>query len=162
MRLHNQTKKPLRFHLGSLLVECDGWGGVDIPDQLVPFCERRGLPLGPIPVPPERRARQKVADAEQGARSDEVTALRDAVREAQESESAAKSELEKTQLALGEAGAAILGLEAKVAELGEDIGSLESDKAAAESLLTETAAKATESEERALRAEALAEKPKAE
>jgi len=107
-------------------------------------------------VAPESRARQKVVDASEAAKSDQIKALQSAIETAQSAESAAKRELERASVALSESGDRCRKLEAQVEALTSKLASVEADKSAAEALLTEVSAKAAEAEERAMLTDATA------
>lgn len=156
-RLYNQTKNALSWKMGDPpeVYECEPWGSVDIADDLVWAAHSRGLPLDITPVAPELRARTRVADEQAANQDAPLRALKEAAEAAEASERAAKLELGRVQVELNEAREALRESNELVTKLGRDLGQAKSDKDAAESLLVESGAQATASEERAMRAEAM-------
>jgi regulator of replication initiation timing len=152
--LHNQSKQSLSWDMGGQTFTCEPWGSVDVPDAMVAGCRRRGLPLDSVPAAPEIRARVRMSDEVQAAQDADTKRMRDAIAAAEASARAAKEALEQAQLDLGAALEDGRKLKDENAKLRKEIASAKADKKAAEELIAETAKQATDSEERALRAEA--------
>jgi hypothetical protein len=163
MRLFNQTKNQLRWSMGGKVYEAGPWDSVEIPDQFGPAARKLGLPLAVAPVAPETRAQVRVADESAAAAQEPLRLLRKAADEAQAGERAAKEELERLSVELSAARAAHAQCSAELDRTREQLARANSDREAAERLLTETAAGAEASEARAVKAETLmAEKSKAQ
>jgi hypothetical protein len=165
--LYNQTKSELRFTIGMQGFQCEPWGSLEMPSMFVVHCEKRGLPLGRTPVAPELRAHQRLQDEQESARSDDLVQLRKLLENAKAQAKTNAEQLADEQAAKGDALRRIAELETALAKSQADLKASLADKKAAEDLLAETARNATNSEERALRAEAKLEaaqkpaKPKA-
>lgn len=148
---HNQTKQRLSWDMGGRKFSCEPWGSVELPENLVVHCRKRGIPLDVVPVAPEMRAHVRMQDEIDAARADDIKALQRQVKTAQASEAFAKEELNRVQLQSDKVGARCRELEAECARLEAELESCKADKRAADELIEETAKQATDAEEKALR-----------
>jgi hypothetical protein len=155
MRLYNQTKHNLSWKIDGVQYECEAWGPIRIPDELLYAIKSRGLPLDVTPVAPEHRAQARIADQEESDREKPLLALKKAADEAQANERSAKQEVERLQVELGAANDTVRELRDIVTVAREECNRLTGEKVAAESLLSEAGKRATDAEERAIKAEAL-------
>lgn len=161
MRLFNQGKYPLKWTMSGQAFECEPWGLVDVPDELVGSVKSRGLPLDITPVPHEQRAQARIADDQAAASDSALRAIHEKARRAEAAERIAKEELGACQGEVSRLNKELREAYQANEKLNDDVARLKADKKAAEDLLSEEARKATEAEERAIRAEALhAEKSK--
>lgn len=160
-RLFNQGKPALKWDMGGRTWRCEAYGAVDMPDELVEHCTKRGLPLGLNQVAPEIKALVNLDEASVAARSDEVLALKHDLGVAQIALSSAKSDLENAVAHTKALETAVTARDHKVAELALQLKEVSADKLASEQLLAETAKQLAEAEQRATLAEtALAEAKK--
>lgn len=155
MRLYNQTKKPLSWKMDGEIYECESWGAILIPDEIVYAVKARGLPLDVTPVAPELRAQERIADQHAANRDAPLHALKKAVDDAQAAQRAAKAEVESLQVELSKAREHGHDLAEQLTAKGDALARAVSEKEAAESLLSEAGKRATDAEERAIRAEAM-------
>jgi chromosome segregation ATPase len=64
MRLFNQKNLALRWDMDGRIYECEPWGSLEIDGSLLAPIRSRGLPLDTMPVAPEVKAHQRVAEAQ--------------------------------------------------------------------------------------------------
>lgn len=159
MRLFNQTKNHLSWSMGGAAYACEPWGAVDIPEELVAPAKARGLPLDVAPVAPDSRAKQRIADEEAAAKQNATIALQRKLEEANAALDSAKREIGALHAQCSEAKSALRLSEKEVSKLNARIATLLADKEAAEQLLAHESARATDAEERAIRAEATLTEP---
>lgn len=160
-RLFNQGKPALKWDMSGRTWSCEAYGAVDMPDDLVEHCLKRGLPLGLNQVAPEIKALVSLDEASVAARSDEVLALKHDLGVANIALSSAKSELEAAVAQVKSLENAVTARDHKVTELGLQLKEVSADKLASEQLLSETAKSLADAEQRATLAEtALAEAKK--
>ena len=155
MRFYNQTARALRWDMSGEIYECEPWGSVEVDPSLEVAVRSRGLPLERTRVPPEIRAQERIATEQKAADEAPLKALKEAAERAQAQELETKRELERTQVELSEANQKLNAMGKALDELKAAYDRLASDKEATEKMLSEAAQKAAESEERALKAEAL-------
>lgn len=155
MRLFNQTKNQLRWDMNGALYECEPWGPVELPDELVAAAKSRGLPLDLVATAPEIRAHERIADERAVADQAPLLALRKEADEAKARETAAVDALERCQADLASARRSLIESDTLVEQLQDKLRRMTADKDAAEKLFSEASAQATESEARAIKAEAL-------
>jgi hypothetical protein len=154
-RLYNQSKNQLGWSMGGVAYSCEPWGVVEIADELVSAAVSRGLPLGPVQVSPEERAQVRIADERAASDQAPLLALKAQLEQAQASEREARAELGRVSVDLSTAKNALREAGELNEKLGDKVRRLESDKAAAEQLLTEADKRATDAEARAIKSEAL-------
>lgn len=149
--LYNQTKNALSFEMGGKKYGCEAWGSVELPEKYLPFVTSYGLPLGPVPVVPEMRARVIVEEELDASRKSDLRKQREEALTAQAQARAAGEELGRAQIELGQARQRCAALEDEIRRRDDQIASLVAEKKAADELLQETARQATAAEERALK-----------
>lgn len=98
MKLYNQSDRELSWDMSGHEFACEPFGSVEVPEHLIDFVRRRGLPLEPSPVAAEARAAQKAARAKREAEDSETIALRNAADDAAARLRDAQSLLEKEQI----------------------------------------------------------------
>ena len=148
MLLYNQSKNRLKWDMSGRVFECDPWGPIEMPDDLIEHCKKRGLPLGVNQVAPEFKASASLAAAADAAREDDVVRLRRDLGLAEVALKAAADDLEKERFDHGETKRQLAAAGEALAEKARTIDTLTADKAASEQLLAETAWKLTEAENR--------------
>ena len=156
MLAFNQTKHPLSWALSGQKFACEPWGSIDIPGELWGACVRLGLPLDVAPVPPERRAKERVEDERKASDDSVLLALKDRVAAAEAAARTIKEELERTKIELSDARSETTRIRAENDKLVADIVRIQADKKTAEDLLDDAAKRATDAEAKAIRIEALA------
>lgn len=152
----NQTKNRLSWSMSGQAFECEPWGSVEIPDEFWEACLSRGLPLGISAAAPERRAQERI---EEEKRAREGDAFSTVLKRAESAEAYAKDcklQLERAQIELSEAHAALVKADTKNVALANELARTKADKEAAEQLLSQEAKRAEDAEVKAQKAEALA------
>jgi chromosome segregation ATPase len=99
MKLHNQSDRPLEWEMGGQTFKVGPFGHVSVPERLVSFAKRRGLPLAASPVAAETRAQQKAMRAKQEAADSEVITLKNIAEDATAALRDAQVLLEREQVA---------------------------------------------------------------
>jgi hypothetical protein len=155
----NQTKHALKWRMSGHTFTCEPWGSIDLEPWQAEACKRRGLPLGPAPVDPEVRATRRLAEEQEEASKGAFQALKREADEAKGAARASKEQLDATLVELDTERGKTRLLRDKVAKCEQRISELEADAKAAEQLIQETAKAAAQSEERAIKAEAVKKKP---
>lgn len=155
MRLFNQTKNELAWSMGGQAYGCEPWGSLEVPDELVPACRSRGLPLDVAPVSPEARAQVRVADERAAADQAPLLALKAQAENAQAGEREAKRELESASVEISRLRSELRAANELADSLRDQLARVTSDKDAAEQLMSAAEQRATEAEAKAIRAEAL-------
>jgi hypothetical protein len=155
MRLYNQTKHNLRWDMSGHVFTAEPWGHVHVPDEFVDAVKSRGLPLDIAPVPPEARAKVRIADQAAADQEAPLRALKAQLDDAQASERSAKEELERMSVELSKARADLRSEQEQALNMLSEIERMKADLDAANKLVAEHAAKAAASEERAIKAEAV-------
>ena len=112
---------------------------MNIPEELLPFIGRRGLPLKSTPVAPNERARIKAKDAKTEAEASEIVQLQDQLKSALEGVKVAQDECEKHQQAAAAASKALEETEARENSLIADLQRSEEERAALEETVREQA-----------------------
>lgn len=155
MRLYNQSKRALSWSMGETRYECEPWGPVDVPDELVAAIKSRGVPLDSVAVLPELRAQVRIADEQNANRDAPLHALRNAASEAKAGEQAAKLTLDAVRLELDAVRAQLRESNAAGVTLKDQLTRAVAEKAVIEALLEEAGKQAAAHEERAIRSDAL-------
>lgn len=147
MKLHNQESHALRWTMGGREWECEAFGMVDIPDALVPFARRRGLPLKPSPVAQEARAARKAALAKEEAEGSELLQLRQRAELAEAAKDTAEKKLEEVQAEATKDRKRADGFAEKLKAGAERERDLIAEKKALEAQIVDLAAKVAELEQ---------------
>lgn len=155
MRLYNQSKKALSWSMGDVRYECEPWGPVDVPDELVAAIQSRGVPLDSVAVLPELRAQVRIADEQNANRDAPLHALRNAASESKAAEQAAKLTLDAVRLELDAVRVQLRESNANAVTLKDQLTRAVAEKAVVETLLEEAGKQAAAYEERAIRSDAL-------
>ncbi len=166
MLAFNQTKHDLSWSLAGQKYACEGWGSVDVPEELWPACKRLGLPLDVASVPPELRAQVRIEDERKASDDSALHALKDRADKAEATARSLKGELERTITERDEARGGAKQALAEIEALKSKLARAEADKKTAEEMLDTEAKRATDAEAARIKAEALlserSKQPKAE
>lgn len=94
----NQTQARLQWQIGSESFAADPWSRVEpeLSESALAASLRRGVPIGPIPIDPETRAKRKEQSDKTAAEAGVLRALKREAEEAKAETRSAKETLEAT------------------------------------------------------------------
>lgn len=147
MKLYNQSDRRLSWDMGGRRFECEPFGSVAVPEALVSFAERRGLPLAASPVAAETRAAQKAARAKREAEEGDLLVLRNQLADSEAALSQARALLEQEQAEHVRTGKERDKLAAQAEKQADTIADLRKELKATEAKLREDQAKLAELEQ---------------
>ena len=154
----NQTKTPLKWSIGKKNFECEPWGAVDVPAELVDSCKRRGVPIAATAIAAEVRAARRKEDNVAAASDQAFQALRSEAAEAKASAKSAQEQAGELQSQV-EAQAVELREKAEEAEkMSAELAEAKAEVAALSKQLEEVTKKEVAQTEKAQKARA--RKPK--
>jgi chromosome segregation ATPase len=141
MLLHNQTRLRLNWDASGRRFTFEPFGSCEVPEELVPHIRAQKVPVGEVPVTPERKAH---AAAEEGAaeiRNDELRVLRERVVLAEADSKAARAEVSAAEERRDTAEAQVGALRARITALESELAAAKADANAAEELVHEQSKK---------------------
>lgn len=137
MLLHNQTKQRLRWDGSGRVFEFEPYGSCEVPDEFAAHMRTQKVPVGEIPVTPERKAHAAAEDGAAAARNDELLKLRERCELAEADAKTARAAVVAAEERRDKAESEVGGLKAKVASLTSELAAAKADAAAAMELTTE-------------------------
>jgi len=139
-RLYNQTNRKLEWDVGGRKFTCAPFDAVDIPDDLVEPCLKRGLPFGYTPVAPQTKAKTVVQEEQEAARNDKIRLLNLDLDSVRAEANTAKQTAAHLQGELSQRDKTIADLSEALDEARNRVRVLEADKAGLDAQIKETAA----------------------
>lgn len=123
--------------MGAQVYEAEPFGPVEVPDEMVPFVERRGLPLQVAPLGADEKTARKAALEKNKARGADTARLERELRSTRSDLAAANEELAAEKNAATKLEKKAANLASKLAESNEQLATCRADLKALEAKLAE-------------------------
>lgn len=146
MKQYNQSDKSLSWEMGGKSFSCEAYGFVDVPDELVPFARKRGLPLSGAPVAAEAKALRKAAAEKKYAEESDVIKMREQLAVLEASVKTAEAELDKERAAATKLAKKSENLGDKLREANDALSKARADAKALDAQLRDQATRIAELE----------------
>lgn len=146
MKQYNQSDRAISWEMGGKSFSCEPYGSVDVPDELVPFARKRGLPLSGAPVAAEAKALRKAEAEKKYAEESDVIKMRDQLAVLEASVKTAEVELDKERAAATKLAKKADNLEDKLREANDALSKSHADAKALDAQLREQATRIAELE----------------